>query len=79
MKKLQKISLKQISKTNLDQRQLCRLLGGSCCQCGCHYANDGGSSTTDNYNANEAGGLYSDPGNYCGCGGGGGFNNYICG
>lgn len=31
------------------------------CGCGCHYANSGGSSTTDNQNANAEGHLHSVP------------------
>ena len=27
------------------------------CTCGCYYANSGGSSINDNYNANDKGGL----------------------
>lgn len=31
------------------------------CQCGCHYATSGGSSTSTNDSANNASGLTSDP------------------
>lgn len=62
--KLKKISLNQISEANLNEREMCRLLGGGtpgCCQCGCHYAGTpGGASTSANTSANNAEGKYSD-------------------
>jgi len=63
--KLEKISLKQLSKADLNERELCRLWGGGdpgCCQCGCNYAGSGGSSSPTNYGANDDSGYTSDPG-----------------
>lgn len=59
--KLQKIKLHDISGAELNEREMCRILGGVTCQCGCHYTTSGGSSTEDNNSANDAGGLTSDP------------------
>jgi natural product precursor len=59
--KLTKINLNQPANANLNEREMCRLLGGGepgCCQCGCH----GSSTTSSNDRANNAGGLTSDPG-----------------
>jgi natural product precursor len=63
--KLTKISLNQLSDTELNEREMCRLLGGGtpgCCQCGCNYATSGGSSNSSNDSANNASGYTSDPG-----------------
>ncbi len=65
MKKLSKLKLNELSTAELNEREMCRLLGGGtpgCCQCGCNYANSGGSSTSANDSANNAGGKYSDAG-----------------
>ena len=62
--KLTKINLNQLANADLNEREMCRLLGGGdpgCCQCGCNYANSGGSSTEDNDNANNKSGLTSEP------------------
>lgn len=63
MKKLQKIKLDELAGIDLNERGLCRILGGGTpgnCQCGCLYAGAGGGSETgDNYDANVAGGHYS--------------------
>ena len=63
MKKLQKIKLDELAGIDLNERGLCRILGGdpgTPCQCGCLYAGaGGGSESSDNSGANVAGGLYS--------------------
>lgn len=54
MKKLSKIKLNQLNKTELSERELNRLLGGSRC-CICH---DRGSATIEaNSDANTHGGA----------------------
>ncbi len=63
--KLKKISLSEIANTELNEKEMSRILGGGapgCCQCGCNYATSGGSSTSANDSANRAGGYTSDPG-----------------
>ena len=63
--KIKKISLNQLAIADLNERELCRLWGGGdpgCCQCGCNYANSGGSSSYSNGLANNAYGYTSDPG-----------------
>jgi natural product precursor len=63
--KLTKINLNQLSDTELNEREMCRLLGGGtpgCCQCGCNYATSGGSGSSSNDSANNANGYTSDPG-----------------
>ena len=64
--KLRKLKLNEISKAELDDREMCRILGGGtpgCCQCGCHYAGQpGGSSYGANGGANNEHGLVSDLG-----------------
>ena len=61
--KLKKLKLNELSKTELNEREMCRILGGAgACQCGCHYAGtEGGSSSSDNDKANDAKCLTSDP------------------
>ena len=62
MKKLQKIKLDELAGIDLNERGLCRILGGGTpgnCQCGCLYAEAGGSKTGSNDSANDAGGHYS--------------------
>jgi len=57
--KLTKINLNALAKADLNEREMCRLLGGSdtTCQCSC-----AGSSTTARQNSyNNAEGLASDP------------------
>lgn len=54
MKKLAKIKLTQLNKTEVSERELNRLLGGgNCCICGCR----GSSSTGTNGGANTEGGA----------------------
>ncbi len=62
--KLGKIKLTELADAKLNEREMCRILGGGtpgCCQCGCHYATSGGSSTSANDSANNSGGMTSDP------------------
>ena len=51
--KLKKIKLNELSKAELDEREMCRLLGGLFCTCGCVYVNYGGSSSSSNSSANN--------------------------
>ena len=58
MKNLNKIKLNKLSSEKMTNRDLGMIKGGGGdCSCGCRYANDGGSSTSDNGNANNAGGY----------------------
>jgi len=61
MKKIETLVLNQIAKKELSQRQLGKVKGGRIsCLCGCCYAGDaGGSSTTNNGDANCSAGKYS--------------------
>jgi len=80
MKKLKKLKLNQLAEVELNEREMCRILGGGtpgCCQCGCHYANSGGSSTSANDSANNAGGHYSDYGSHPCCDTGGSGSPYL--
>lgn len=47
----------------LNEKEMISVRGGSdkkpACGCACAYANNGGSSTADNYSANDAKGLHS--------------------
>ena len=66
--KTDKLKLHEISGSELNELEMCRVLGGGevgCCQCGCKYANSGGSSTSANNSANNAGGLTSDGSQQC--------------
>ncbi|MBC8592443.1 rSAM-modified peptide [Oscillospiraceae bacterium N12] len=66
--KTDKLKLHEISGSELNELEMCRVLGGGevgCCQCGCKYANNGGSSTSANNSANNAGGLTSDGSQQC--------------
>ena len=55
--KLRKLKLNEASKAELNEREMCRVLGGGtpgCCQCGCNYeGKPGGSSTSANDSANQ--------------------------
>jgi len=52
--------LTQLSKTDLNEREMGVLLGGSCgCGCGCAYEGNGGSTSADNSSANRDSDLYS--------------------
>lgn len=62
--KLKKLCLNELADAELNEREMCRILGGGtpgCCQCGCNYATTGGSSTSSNDSANNAKGFTSDP------------------
>lgn len=59
MKKLKKLTLNEIANRQIDEKGLCRIVGGQVCQCGCLWADQGGSSTSANNSANTAGGLNS--------------------
>ncbi len=58
MKKLSSLKLNQLSKAEMEKREMNMLRGGSC-PCGCNYMYSGGSSTIDNGNANCGEGKYS--------------------
>ena len=63
---LKKLKLAQLSKAELSQRELNRLVGGEkCCICGCHT-----NPSVDNHNSNTSKGLESP---YYGGTGGGAF------
>lgn len=65
MKKLSSLKLNRLIQSDLERREMNSILGGAtCCLCGCSYANNGGSSTSDNASANNAGGLESYGGGY---------------
>ena len=71
MKKLQKIKLDELAGIELNEKGLCRILGGGTpgnCQCGCLYADAGGAESADNDAANSAGGQYSTTCPQSGCG-----------
>jgi natural product precursor len=63
---MKKLKLNKLSDQHLAEKQTNMVRGGvssdncplGCC-CGCHYANQGGSSTADNDAANDAKGLAS--------------------
>ena len=67
--KLRKLKLNEASKAELNEREMCRVLGGGtpgCCQCGCNYeGKPGGSSTSANESANNAHGYTSDGSHPC--------------
>ena len=59
--KLVRINASELANADLNEREMCRLLGmgePGCCQCGCHYS----ATTATNDTANDTGGLTSDPG-----------------
>ena len=71
MKKIEKLKLNQLSKDELKKRELNHIKGGSdeCCKCCCGYSGEpGGSSTKDNWSANQALGHKGSYGTFCGCG-----------
>lgn len=63
MKKLtNQLKITQLSKSELEEREMKMLYGGYDCSCGCLYDDEPyGSSTKDNQKANIAGG-YTTPG-----------------
>jgi len=54
------LKLNKLQANQISVRDIKRIVGGEgeCC-CGCFYANNGGSSTSDNFNANFAHDLRS--------------------
>lgn len=63
MKKLKSLKLSQISKTEMEKKEMHNLLGGcgggnTICWCACLYSGSGGSSTYMNYNANSTTGIH---------------------
>jgi len=58
---MKKLKLNVLSEGNLSKLEMNQVKGGSlwCCECGCKYASSGGSSTSDNCNANYGGGKSS--------------------
>lgn len=58
--KSQKNKLNILAENSLANREMRGIKGGANCQCSCCYAGQpGGSSTTDNGNANAAHGHHS--------------------
>jgi natural product precursor len=54
--------MKNLKLNSLEKREMNDIKGGTpgdCCGCACAYANTGGSSSVNNGNANQAGGLNS--------------------
>lgn len=64
---MKSIKINNLLKDQLCERQLSYITGGSC-SCACAYADNGGSSTCDNDNANYDGGVGSPQGGSS-CGG----------
>lgn len=61
MKNLKKLKLSEMSKSEMQAREMNKLLGGvNCCICPC----GGPSSTLDNGNANNAGNISPNQGGY---------------
>jgi natural product precursor len=63
MKQIGKLKLNQLSKAELNEREM-NLIKGGACGCGCLYANSGGSSTSSNDSANYQSGYTSPGSNY---------------
>lgn len=56
--KIKRFKLNALSVAGLRQKEMDAIVGGRACGCSCYYANSGGSSSTDNMNANYAVGDY---------------------
>lgn len=56
--KIKRFKLNVLSAEKLRQKEMNAIVGGRACGCSCYYANSGGSSSTDNMNANYAVGDY---------------------
>ena len=56
MKKIASLKLNQLSKTELERREMISLKGGNC-QCGCNYSDQGGSSSGTNASSNSGSGT----------------------
>lgn len=53
--KIKRIKLNALSAEGLRQKEMNAIVGGTrICSCSCYYANSGGSSSSDNKNANYA-------------------------
>lgn len=50
--KFKRFKLNALSAEGLKQKEMNAIVGGNTCGCSCAYANYGGSSTSDNKNAN---------------------------
>lgn len=64
MKKLSKISLSQISKKEMEKRELSQVVGGvNCCICGCQDIStpldNGNANNADNWSGGDVGGYGS--------------------
>lgn len=61
MKTLKRLKLSQLSDTEMKEREMNMLKGGTSynCSCGCLSYNTGGSSTADNQKSNIDGGFYT--------------------
>jgi natural product precursor len=63
---MKKVKLNALSMQYLKKKEMNALTGGGACSCSCAYANSGGSSTTDNSQANYGlGNGYSIGGGNC--------------
>lgn len=59
---MKKIKLNVLANRNLSDVEMNQVRGGGplwCCECGCRYANSGGSSIDSNASANYDGGKSS--------------------
>jgi natural product precursor len=57
---MKELKLNQLSKTELENREMSAIKGGTCCGCGCHYDGEpGGSSVDQNMNTNHESGFTS--------------------
>ena len=52
--KIKRFKLNALSAEGLRLKEMNAIIGGRACGCSCYYANNGGSSSTDNMNANYA-------------------------
>lgn len=50
--KIKRFKLNALSKESLRQKEMSAIVGGNSCGCSCAYANQGGSSTSSNNEAN---------------------------
>lgn len=58
---MKNIKLNELIESALSEKEMNKILGGwtHSCGCGCIYADQGGSSTKDNFEANWKSGLHS--------------------
>ncbi|GHV34584.1 hypothetical protein FACS1894178_2370 [Bacteroidia bacterium] len=60
---MKNLKLNKIAEQNLNEKQMHQIRGGaSGCSCGCQYANNGGSSISNNGMANADNGLHAPSG-----------------